>query len=87
MASSSSQGEFDLPPDFDLPTSEIASTLPSQATDVDPPATLAYEPIIMKSRAPKIVKLWVVENNKRCLDLVRSQMKVSSVQVCHQAKL
>ena len=85
MASSSSQGEFDLPPDFDLPTSGITSPLPSQAMDVDPPATLAYEPIIMKSRTPKVVKLWVVENNKRCLDLVRSQMTVSSM--CHQAKL
>src|ERR1700733_3732823 len=76
MSSSSSQGDFDLPPDFDLPTSGIASTVPSQAMDIDPPTTLAYEPTILKSKTPKINKFWLVEHNKLCLDLVRSQLTV-----------
>jgi len=47
--------------------------------------TLSWELLIMKTRMPKIVKLWVVENTKLCFDFVKTQLTVSSL--CYQANV
>jgi len=67
---------------LNLPNPNVSSNQSSVPINDDndtPAPTLMYELAVIRSRIPQGMKFWIVENDKCCLDFIRTQLKVSSL--------